>query len=344
LDRNAIGRSSTDTIFVIIPVKSATSRHPPAPAPSLVVVVGGPTASGKSALALALAEERGATVINADSLQCYRDLRVLTARPDPAAEAKAPHRLYGVLDAAEPGSAGRWRASALTEIAASVAAGRLPIVVGGSGLYLRALTGGLAPIPEIPDRVRQQARALFQTEGAAAFRRRLARLDRAAAERLAPGDPQRLVRAYEVVRATGRPIGWWLAQPCGAPPYRFATILMMPPRAALYAACDARLEAMIESGGLDEAAALLRRRLDPGLPAMKAAGLPELFAHLTGAIGLGEAIAAAQRATRRYAKRQMTWFRHQFRPDLILGEQFSERSGSVLRRFIDETLLAGRAC
>jgi len=215
----------------------------------------------------------------------------------------------------------------------------LPIVVGGTGLYLRALTGGLAPVPEIPDWVRQEARALFSAVGGSAFRRHLEQLDRAAAERLAPGDAQRLLRAYEVVRATGRPIGWWHAQPHGALPYRFATILMMPPRPALYAACDARFAAMIDAGGLDEAAALARRRLDPGLPAMKAAGLPELFAHLRGAIGLGAAIAAGQRATRRYAKRQMTWFRHQLHPDLILDEQFSERIMPHLRQFIKDMVL-----
>jgi tRNA dimethylallyltransferase len=308
----------------------------------LVVILAGPTASGKSALALALAEELGGTVINADSLQCYHDLRILTARPDPAAEARAPHRLYGFLDAAEPGSAGRWRASALSEITAAGATGRLPIVVGGSGLYLRALTGGLAPIPEIPVRVRQEARTLFRAIGGDAFHGRLARLDRAAAERLAAGDAQRLLRAYEVVRATGRPIGWWRGQSHGAPPARFATILLMPPRAALYAACNARFTAMIEAGGLDEAAALLSRRLDPGLPAMKAAGLPELFANLRGAVGRDEAIAAGQRATRRYAKRQMTWFRHQLHPDLILGEQFSERFMPIARQFINQMLLTGR--
>jgi tRNA dimethylallyltransferase len=204
------------------------------------------------------------------------------------------------------------------------------------------LTEGLAPIPDIPDRIRQEAQALFQAEGGAAFRRRLARLDRAAAERLAPGDRQRLVHAYEVVRATGRPIGWWRSEPHGAPAGRFATILLMPPRAVLYAAGDARFAAMIEKGGLDEAAALWRRRLDPRLPAMKAAGLPELFAHLTGAIGLGEAIAMAQRATRRYAKRQVTWFRHQARPDLVLSEQFSERIMPVVRQFINPLLLTGQ--
>ena len=318
------------------------SLAPGGEATSPVVVIGGPTASGKSALALALAKALGGTVVNADSLQCYRDLRILTARPDAKAGAKAPHRLYGFLDATETGSAGRWRILALAEIGATVAAGRLPIVIGGSGLYLRALTAGLAPIPEIPDRVRQEARALLQAEGAAAFRQCLAGLDRAAAERLAPGDPQRLVRAYEVVRATGRPIGWWRQQPCSAPPFRFAAVLVMPPRTALYAACNARFEAMIKEGGLDEAAALLHRQLDPELPAMKAAGLPELFAHLEGAIGLDEAIAAAQRATRRYAKRQMTWFRHQFRADLVLGEQFSGKIMPLVRQLINPMLLTGR--
>jgi tRNA dimethylallyltransferase len=309
----------------------------------LVVILAGPTASGKSALALALAEDLGGTVINADSLQCYRDLSILTARPDPAAEARAPHRLYGFLDADDPGSAGRWRAAALAEIGAATAARRLPIVVGGSGLYLRALTRGLAPIPEIPDWVRQEARALFAAVGGGPFRLRLERLDRAAAERLAPGDSQRLLRAYEVVRATGRPIGWWREQRHDVPTGRFATILLMPPRAALYAAVNARFAAMIDKGGLDEAAALLSRRLDPGLPVMKAAGLPELFAHLRGAIGLGEAIAAGQRATRRYAKRQMTWFCHQSQPDLIVAEQFSERIMPIMRQFINNALLTGRA-
>ena len=337
-----VNHHGSSDMIGIMPLHAPTPLHP-GEGTHLVVILAGPTASGKSALALALAENLGGVVINADSLQCYRDLRILTARPDPAAEALAPHRLYGFLDAADPGSAGRWRASAMAEIAAATAAGRLPIVVGGTGLYLRALTLGLAPIPEIPDEVRQEARALFRAVGGSAFRQRLERLDRAAAERLAPGDAQRLLRAYEVVRATGRPIGWWCRQPHGAPAGRFATILLMPPRAALYAGVNARFTAMIDTGGLDEAAALLSRRLDPGLPAMKAAGLPQLFAHLQGAIGLDEAIAAGQRATRRYAKRQMTWFRHQSHPDLIFAEQFSERIVPVVRQFINDTLLTGRA-
>jgi tRNA dimethylallyltransferase len=309
--------------------------------PPPVLIVAGPTASGKSALALALAEEFRGTVINADALQCYRDLRILTARPDAAAEARAPHRLYGHLDAASRGSAGDWCRSARAEIAAATAERRLPIVVGGSGLYLRALVRGLAPIPEIPDRVSAEAQFLYRAEGGARFRERLRRLDPAAAEALAAGDSQRLVRAYAVVRHTGRPLAQWRTEPHQAPVSRFATILLLPPRAQLYAACDSRFLAMLEQGALDEAAALAARRLDPGLPAMKAAGLRELQDHLEGRLPLAAAVVAAQRATRRYGKRQITWFRHQSSPDLVVAEQFSERLLPSLRHFINRTHLTG---
>jgi tRNA dimethylallyltransferase len=307
------------------------------------LIIAGPTASGKSALALLLAETLGCTVVNADALQCYRDLRIVTARPDAAAELRAPHRLYGFLDAAEPGSVGRWRRLAEREIAAAAEAGRLPILVGGSGLYLSALIHGLAPVPDIPEVVRAEARALYHELGGARFRERLAELDPAAAGRLAAGDQQRLVRAFEVVRATGRPLSHWQARPHTAPLGRFATALILPPRADLYIACDARLVAMLEAGGLDEAAALFVRGLDPGLPAMKAAGLPELMAHLRGELGLAAAVMAAQRATRRYAKRQMTWFRHQMRPDLLIEEQFSESLLPRLRQFINAAHLTDGA-
>jgi tRNA dimethylallyltransferase len=320
----------------------APQLSPPPGSANPVLVIAGPTASGKSALALALAEELGGTVINADALQCYRDLRILTARPDAAAEARAPHRLYGFLDAADPGSAGRWRALALAEIAVAATARQLPIVVGGSGLYLRALTAGLAPIPDIPDAVRQEARALHRTLGGAGFRARLAALDAAAAARLAPGDTTRLLRAYEVVRATGRSIYYWQAQPHGQPLGRLVTILLLPPRPALYAACDARLAAMVAAGALAEAAALASRLLSPRLPAMRAAGLPELFAHLRGEMPLDAAVAAAQRATRRYAKRQVTWFCHQARPELIIYEQFSESILPLVRHFVNRTLLTAK--
>ncbi len=306
------------------------------------IVIAGPTASGKSALALELAEAFAGTVINADSLQCYRDLVILTARPDAANCARAPHRLYGFLDAAERGSAARWRALALAEMEGATTAGRLPIVVGGTGLYLRALALGLAPVPDIPQAVRHKALALHRALGGAAFREQLARLDADSARRLHAADSQRLVRAYEVVRATGIPIGAWRCQRHVQAAYRFTTVLLMPPRDRLYAACDARFAAMIERGALAEAAALAGRGLDPGLPAMKAVGLPELIRHWRGEIPLAEAVAAGQRATRRYAKRQMTWFRHQIAPDLILDEQFSQSLLHRSRQFIDEFLLTGR--
>ncbi|HTZ37125.1 MAG TPA: tRNA (adenosine(37)-N6)-dimethylallyltransferase MiaA [Stellaceae bacterium] len=308
----------------------------------VVIVVTGPTASGKSALALALAEHYGGIVINADSQQLYRDLRVLTARPDAAAEARAPHRLYGFLDAAERGSAARWRGLATAEIDAALAAGRLPIVVGGTGLYLRALMRGLAPIPDIPAAVRAEAAALYEALGGSGFRARLAALDPATAARLPPGDRTRLTRAFEVVRATGVPIGAWQDRAAGPARYRFATLLIAPPRDALYAACDARFAAMVAAGGLAEAAALRARRLDPGLPAMKAVGVPELMRHLAGEITLAEAVAAAQQATRRYAKRQTTWFRHQIDAGLICSEQYSESFAAASRHFIDRALLTRR--
>jgi tRNA dimethylallyltransferase len=305
-----------------------------------VLVIAGPTASGKSALALELAAALGGVVINADALQTYRDLRILTARPDAAAEARAPHRLYGYLDAAVRGSVARWRTLALAEIAAATAAGALPIAVGGTGLYLRALREGLAAIPDIPTKIREEAVALYRALGGPAFRERLAALDPQAAVRLNPGDRQRLVRAFEVVRATGVPVAEW--QRRQAPPlprFRFASVLLMPRREALYAAADARFAAMVAAGGLAEAAALAARGLDPDLPAMKAVGLPELRRHLRGEILLGEAIAAGQRATRHYAKRQMTWFRHQTEADLTLDEQFSESLLRRSRHFIDRFLL-----
>ena len=306
-----------------------------------VLIIAGPTASGKSALALQLAHTLRGTVINADSQQIYRDLRILTARPDASAEERAPHRLYGFLDAAERGSVADWRALALDEIAMATSAGRLPILVGGTGLYFRALEHGLAPVPKIPERVRQEALELHRILGGAGFREQLARLDPAGAQRLAPADRQRLVRAYEVIRATGIPLSAWQRRPHPSSPYRFATVLLMPPREALYAACDARFAQMIAAGAVGEAAALDHRGLDPNLPAMKAVGVPQLLRYLHGEMPLEATIAAAQRATRQYAKRQTTWFRHQTAPDLTLVEQFSQGLLRSSLRFVRESVLTG---
>jgi tRNA dimethylallyltransferase len=290
-----------------------------------------------------LAAALDGTIINADSLQIYRDLRILSARPDAGALARAPHRLYGYRDAAERGSVGHWRALALAEIEQAHRASSLPIVVGGTGLYLRALQHGLAAIPPIPVAIRGEAAELYETLGGGAFHERLRALDPVAAARLLSGDRQRLMRAYEVVRATGLPIAEWQVRTGAAAPYRFATLLLMPPRATLYALCEARFRAMMSAGALAEAAALAARGLDPTLPAMKGVGVPELLRHLRAEIALDEAVVLATRATRRYAKRQMTWFHHQMLPDLIFNEKFSESLLRCSRHFIDQFLLTGPA-
>ena len=305
-----------------------------------IVLIGGPTASGKSALALAAAEAFGGTVINADSMQVYRDLAILTARPGAAETARAPHALYGVLDAADPCSAARWAALADAAIADAAASGRLPVLVGGTGLYFRALSDGLADIPAISAGVRVEARRLHRTLGGVGFRAALAARDPEGAARLEPGDTQRLIRHYEVAVATGRPLGAWQRRQSAAP--RYAAVLalvLLPPRATLYAACDARFAAMVQTGALDEVRALLARRLDPALPAMKAVGVPELAAYLAGTTTLADSIAAAQQATRRYAKRQTTWFRHQMPEAHVIREQFSERIMDKIFPLIRQFLL-----
>lgn len=310
-----------------------TAARPARQKRPLVMMIGGPTASGKSALAAAVAAEWHGTVINADSMQVYRELSLLTARPRGAELETAPHRLYGVLSGSEVCSVGRWRALAAAEVEASLAAGRLPILVGGTGLYLKAFAEGLNEIPPVPDEIRTTARAELAALGKAAFHARLAERDPAMAARLRPGDSQRLLRAWEVLMATGRSLADWQASPASPPPYRFAKLCLLPPRPVLYAACDARLAAMVgtgsEGGGaLAEVAALLALKLDPALPVMKAVGVPEFARYLAGGCRLEAALAAAQQATRRYAKRQVTWLRHQFIGNdptvLVMETQYSE--------------------
>jgi tRNA dimethylallyltransferase len=279
---------------------------------SRIWLIAGPTASGKSALALRLAEMTGAEIVNADSMQLYRDLRVLSARPSPNEEAQAPHHLFGTVDAADGWSVGRWLRAATAMLEEIAARGRPAVLVGGTGLYFRALTRGLAEIPQVPAEVRGQAQADYDLMGESAFRGRLAAYDSAAALRIAPGDRQRLVRAWEVFAATDTPLSDW--QSTGEPalePAAWRAVALEPPREALYARCDARLAAMIEAGVLDEVRALVARDLDPALPALKAVGVREFAAHLRGETTLAEALAAAQQETRRYAKRQTTWMRNQ---------------------------------
>ncbi len=306
-----------------------------------VLIVAGPTGSGKSALAMDAAEEFGGVVINADSMQVYRDLWVLTSRPTEEDEARVPHRLFGVLSVARPCSAGMWLDMARREIEAAWAEMLLPIVVGGTGLYLKALTEGLAPVPDIPEAARAEARAAFLRLGGAAFRDELAKLDPETAARVPAGDGQRLIRAYEVARATGRPLPEWRRQPSATLPLaaRFQTLVLMPPRETLYASLDARFDAMLANGAVDEARALMELALDPSLPAMKAVGLPELTGYLRGEAALDAAVVAAKKATRNYAKRQMTWLRHQLGDAIEMHEQYSERLRQKIFAIIRQTLL-----
>lgn len=309
-----------------------------------VVVLAGPTGSGKSRLALAIAEAFAGTVINADALQVYGELRILTARPTAADEARVPHRLYGILKADDGCSAGRWRELALAAIAEARHAGRLPIVTGGSGLYLEALLKGLAPVPPVPAAVRAAAVARLTAVGGAAFRDELARLDPDAAARLPAGDRQRLVRAWEVVTATGRTLAAWQRQPPPAdatPPLagRIATLLLLPPRQILYPALDARFDRMLAAGALAEAAAVAR--LAAHLPLAKAVGVRPLVAHLQGGVPLAAACATAKGETRRYAKRQMTWLRHRLAADIVANQQLSESVQAALFAFIRRFLLTG---
>ena len=275
------------------------------------LIVAGPTCSGKSALALALAQRFGGAVINADSMQVYRELRIVTARPSPADEAQAPHALYGVRPAAEPGSVAWWRDAALAAMDAAQAAGLVPILCGGTGLYLRSLITGLADIPAPGEAARAEARALLAEHGPADLHARLAAADPASAARLRPGDSQRIARAWEVLRGTGRGLAAW--QDAAPPPsgWTFAAVLLDPPRPELRAAIAARFIAMLGQGAVDEVAALLALDLDPALPAMRAHGVPELAAFLRGTVDLAEARRRAVLATGQYTKRQATWFRHQ---------------------------------
>ena len=275
-------------------------------------LIAGPTASGKSALAFRLAAAVGGEIVNADSMQLYADLRLLTARPSPQEEARAPHHLFGIADAADGWSVGRWLRAAEKTLGEIAARDRPAIVVGGTGLYFRALTQGLAEIPQVPAEVRAQAGEDYEQMGEMDFRGRLGSVDPAAAARIAPGDRQRLVRAWEVYAATETPLtDWQGAGEAAIAPGSWRAAALEPPREALYARCDARLAAMIEAGVLREVAALAARNLDADLPLMKAVGVREFAAHLRGETSLETALAAAQQETRRYAKRQSTWMRGQ---------------------------------
>lgn len=309
-----------------------------------VVMVAGPTASGKSGLAADVASAFNGVVINADSMQIYRELDIITARPSDSDLAKAPHRLYGVLPGAERCSAARWRELALAEIEAAFTAGQLPVVVGGTGLYLRTLEEGLAPVPEVPDAVRQDTRAHFDAIGAEAFHRELAQRDPEMAGRLNIGDTQRLLRAWEVLAATGTSLAIWQARQFESaeqldPGLALLKLAVIPPREAVYASCDARFETMAASGAIEEARGLLALGLDPALPVMKAIGVREFGAYLVGETSLEAAVSKAQQETRRYAKRQMTWLRNQYAAENVIETQYSESLRAKIFNIIRQYLL-----
>ena len=320
------------------------------------ILIGGPTASGKSNLALdiagALEDSGGATIINADSMQVYSDLRIVTDRPSPEDESRVPHALYGVLPGAEACSAGRWRRMAVEAIAKAHTQGRTAIVVGGTGLYLQALTEGLAEIPDIPEAIRRDARAAMADKGPEKFHAELAATDPVAAQAIPVGDTQRSIRAWEVWQATGRSLMDWQNDPPmeGGLSEPVAKILVIPNREDVYARAKARVAGMIEHGVLDEIRAMDALKLAPDLPVMRAVGVPEFLAVVRGDQVLSDAIGQVAQASRRFAKRQYTWFRHQtpdwkvFSPSLASGgAQQSERFFGEVFPFIRQTLLTAQS-
>ncbi|MFW2853188.1 tRNA (adenosine(37)-N6)-dimethylallyltransferase MiaA [Sphingomonas sp. TX0543] len=297
-----------------------------------VALIAGPTASGKSALAIALAESANGVVINADASQVYRDLRVISARPDAADEARVPHRLFGYIDGAVACSAAQWAADARLEIAAAHSADRLPVLVGGTGLYLRTLLDGIAPVPEIDATIRAEVRAMPVTETYAA----LTREDPAAATRLNSGDTTRIARALEVVRSTGRSLADWQVERAGGigDAIELRPLILLPDRDTLVARCDARLVQMFDHGAVEEVAALVARTdLPDDAPVRRAIGVPEITKMLMGDLTREEALLAAQLSTRRYAKRQYTWFRNQ--PPPIWPRRSALANGSLKQYFLN---------
>ncbi len=277
-------------------------------------IIAGPTAGGKSALALQMAREKNGVIINADSMQIYNALPILTAQPSDKDKQSIPHRLYGVLPPDQPCSAAQWRGLAIREINTVLNANQTPILVGGTGLYIGALLYGLSPIPDMPAEIRAQAVALQSERGNPAFHAELQTIDPVMAARLHPNDTQRLIRAWEVMTATGKSLNEWQAAPREAPPaaWLFHITLVLPDRETLYNRCNTRFDHMLQNGALDEVAAFTGTG---AYPVENALGYRALKAHTEGRMSLEDAITTAKAETRQYAKRQVTWFRHQIKPD-----------------------------
>jgi tRNA dimethylallyltransferase len=280
--------------------------------PLPLILIAGPTASGKSALALALSRHLPVTIINADASQVYTDLRIVSARPSAAEEAQAPHTLFGHVDGAAAYSAATWAADARKAIMSARAAWRLPILVGGTGLYVRTLLDGIAPVPEIDPAIRTHVRALCVDTAFSQLKQK----DVAAAQRLHPTDRTRIARALEVILSTGKPLAHWQKEKAGgiADQVQLVPMLLLPPRAWLYDRCDQRFDMMLEHGGMNEVKMLIARQLDPDLPVMRAIGVREITAMIEAPETIAEQSERAKIATRQFAKRQFTWFRNQCPP------------------------------
>ena len=299
------------------------------------IMIAGPTASGKSQLAIDLARRFSGAVINADSMQLYDGLTVLTARPQPRDMQDIPHHLFGICDAAHRASVAEWLGLAATAIANVRSAGQLPIIVGGTGMYLQAGLRGIAPVPDVPADVHQHCIDLYRELGGAKFRDALASYDADIAARLSNGDSQRLIRAMGVALATGHPLSWWQQQPHkGAFLGQATTIAMMPPRPTLYDRINHRFDHMVRHGAVDEVARLMARNLDPSLPLMKALGVAPIAAFLAGDITKDDATFVAKRDSRRYAKRQMTWIRNNFNAQITIEKKYSESLYEKIFSFI----------
>jgi tRNA dimethylallyltransferase len=306
-----------------------------------VIVIGGPTASGKSAVAMDVAEEFNGVIINADSMQIYDGLRVVSARPSPDDERRVPHRLYGVMAPNETCSAGHWERLCIDEIQKVWAEGKLPIVTGGTGLYIKTLVDGISHLPDIPDEIRDRIRARCAEEGIEVLYEELQAKDSEMAARLKPLDRQRICRALEVLETTGKSLAVLQREikPVPALAANYVTHVIMPPRPTLYKRCDRRFDIMLEQGALEEVRNFAALDLDVNLPVMKALGVPELLSHIRGDMTLEEARLNAQMMTRRFAKRQCTWFRNQMKDIEIHSAQYSESLRDEIYKKIRHFLL-----
>lgn len=309
------------------------------------ILIAGPTASGKSAFSLMLAEKLNGVVINADSMQVYRDLRILTARPSVEEEGQAPHKLYGYLDASEVCSAADWTALAIQEIRQAQKNGQVPIVVGGTGMYFRFLLEGVAEIPDIDPEIRTQVRQWCENEGSAVLHEWLKGKDPDLYTRLHPSDSQRICRAVEVYQSTGRALGDWQKNNKHGPLYQddqkglVHKYVLTLGRDDLYDRCNRRFDIMVQEGALDEVAALKNRHLDSKLPCMKSLGYPELSDYLSDKLSLQDAAEISKMQTRRFAKRQLTWFRNQFKHWKMLDTQYLESEcDSLVKNYFKKTI------